>query len=113
MDRLSFNKLKNKAIKIVWREPFSGSLFKSFITNINPLLVYCIGLKEIGWNAYSNYQPTWTLSDIISYELSSSNSYSMAGRTMVHQINTPKKYSVIHANGGGGLFASYNRSIPK
>ena len=32
---------------------------------------------------------------------------------MVHQINTPKKYSIIHANGGGGLFASYNRSIPK
>lgn len=32
---------------------------------------------------------------------------------MVHQINTPKKYSVIHATGGGGLFASYNRSIPK
>lgn len=37
----------------------------------------------------------------------------MAGRTMVHQINTPTKYSVIHANNAAGLFASYNRSIPK
>ena len=72
-----------------------------------------IGLKEIGCNAYSNNQPTWARNDIIGYELSSSNSYSIAGRTMVHQINTPKKYSIIHANGGGGLFASYNRSIPK
>ena len=43
MNCLSFNKLKNKGRKIVWRGPFSGSLFKPFIiiTNINPLLVYC------------------------------------------------------------------------
>jgi hypothetical protein len=49
---------------------------------------------------------------VVGYELSSSNSYAMAGRTMVHQINTPTKYSAIHGN-GAGLFASYNRSIPK
>ena len=36
----------------------------------------------------------------------------MGGRTMVHQMNTPTKYSVIHGT-GAGLFASYNRSIPK
>jgi len=36
----------------------------------------------------------------------------MAGRTVAHQMNTPTKYAVIHGN-GGGLFGSYNRSIPK
>lgn len=70
------------------------------------------GLKDIGWNAYSNNQPSWNHNEILGYELSSSNSYSMAGRTMIHKINTPTKYSVIHGK-GTGLFASYNRSIPK
>lgn len=36
----------------------------------------------------------------------------MAGRTMVNQMSTPTKYAIIHG-GGPGLFASYNRSIPK
>jgi hypothetical protein len=49
---------------------------------------------------------------MIGYELSSSNPYSVGGRTMVQQMNTPTKHSVIHGN-GAGLFASYNRSIPK
>ena len=31
---------------------------------------------------------------------------------MIHQMNTPTKYAAIHGN-GAGLFASYNRSIPK
>ena len=31
---------------------------------------------------------------------------------MVHNINTPTKYSAIHGN-GNGLFGSYTRSIPK
>lgn len=51
---------------------------------------------------------------MIGYELSSSNSYAMAGRTMVHQINTPTKYSAIHGTQNvnqTGLFASYNRGI--
>lgn len=42
----------------------------------------------------------------------SSDSYSMAGRTMIHQITTPTKYSAIH-NPTTGLFSSYNRIIPK
>lgn len=68
-------------------------------------------LKNVGGNAYNN-QPWRTRNEMIGYELSSSNSHSVAGRTMVHQMNTPTKYSVIHGN-GAGLFASYNRSIPK
>lgn len=69
------------------------------------------GLKDIGANVYNN-QPCRTRNDVIGYELASNNSYSMAGRTMIHQMNTPTKYAVIHGN-GAGLFASYNRSIPK
>lgn len=70
------------------------------------------GLKEIGGNAYNNNAPCRTRNEVIGYDLSSSNSYAMAGRTMIHQMNTPTKYSSIHGN-GAGLFASYNRSIPK
>lgn len=71
------------------------------------------GLKNVGLNAYN---PPWrTRNDVVGYELSSSNSYSMAGRTMVHQMNTPTKYAAVHGKGtkATGPFASYNRSIPK
>ena len=69
-------------------------------------------LKDIGGNSYNNNQPCRTRNDVIGYELSSSNSYQMAGRTMVNQINTPTKYSAIHGK-GTGIFTSYNRNIPK
>ena len=65
----------------------------------------------MGVNAYNN-QPWRTRNEVIGYELTSSNSYSAAGRTMIHQMNTPTKYAAIHGP-GAGLFASYNRSIPK